>query len=127
MIFNNLNLSTKIKLNEIFCKFNFKVFFNKNEFVKYFVDVLKTNEILKNNELLKYLKLTNNSTNSLIKKLTNDELILNINLLKSPDYYETFEFLIDFVKLTKEITFNFFDVIFDIKTILTPKSTKKQN
>ena len=87
-----------------FCEFK-----NNNDLFLYWMNVLKTRDLIKNQEIIEYAKLTDfqlNLTNIQLK-LTNKQLTSLILTFYSVDYYETFGYLFDFVKLNKEIAMDF--------------------
>ena len=115
IIFKFLNKSTQIKLfNEIFFKFNFQVFFNKQEFFNYFVKIEKTSEILK------YLKLSN-----ITRKLSNNDFYFILLSFNSSSCYKTFEYLFEKIKLNDNISYRLMKIV--LFKLRTPTTTKQQN
>ena len=115
----NCEISMRIKFYE-FCK-KLKVFDCKEEFVDYWKEIIKKRRndfIDKNNEMLKYSKQTN-----ITSKLSNDEILEIIYSIYSVSFYETFDYLLDFIKLNEEVALS---LIMRFLTYLRTPNNKKQ-
>ena len=117
LIVFNCEISMKFKFYE-FCK-KLKVFDCKDEFFNYWKEIIKTNEFIKNNEMLNYSKQTN-----FIKKLSKEEILEIINLFLSVVFYETFEYLLDFIELNEYIAYRLKDMF--LYSLRTPNTKKQQ-
>ena len=105
--------------NKNVCNFELKVFDCKDEAMEYWLKIIYNRDFIKTNEMLKYSKLSN-----FIKKLTTKEILEIIYSIYSVNFYETFEYLIDFIELDEIIANRLiFKVFFSLRT---PNNKKQQ-
>ena len=112
--------------NEIFYKFKFRVFHSQHEFYWYWICMISKNnkcdnEMInesKNNEMLKYAKATN-----ILVFVSNDRLDHLAGSFNSLYYYQTIEFVLNYIKLNDDIAVN---LMFSVLFCLTIPTTKEQ-